>query len=409
MYLSYVIYAVCLFLLLWGVSFAHSRSIHEDYLSRNVMMSLRGFAAIGVILHHISQEEVFQSAGEIPIFVNAGYLFVSLFFFTSGYGLLKNLDTVPGYLDTFPKKRLPAIIIPYYTSIIFYGVFFILTGTHLEPLQWLTNIIGITMMNEYAWFPVILTMLYLAFWLIFKTSLSREKKLVLMFCFIILLGLIFCVNGHFLWWAGSADNWWMMPNAPEWDNWWMDQKVFWISGEWWVNSPIAFLLGMIWETYEDKLTAFFKKRYAIKFIILTVLTVAAYILTTITQAVFGYWSEWAGQGPAIADKMITLVTQFPHVIFFTMFVIVLTMKVRTSNPVSRFFGEYSLDTYMMNLMTILVFRTLFLDFPGRIIKDPLLGRSLFVVCVFAASILLCVIYHRVNAFIRGKITSRLLT
>ena len=409
MYLTYIIYALCLFLLLWGISYAGKDDIHEDYLSRNVMMSLRGFAAIGVILHHISQEEVFQSAGEIGLFVNAGYLFVSVFFFTSGYGLLKNLDTVPGYLESFPKKRLPAIIIPYYTSIIFYGIFFIATGTHLAPIQWVTNIIGITMMNEYAWFPVILTMLYLAFWLIFRTALSRKTKLGMMLGFIILLGLIFCVNGHFLWWAGSSPNWWMNPFAPEWDNWWMQQKVFWISGEWWVNSPIAFFLGMIYETNEDKITAFFKKRYGLKVTVLAVLMLVSLILTAFTQAVFGFWSEWAGQGPAITDKIITLFTQYPHAILFTLFIVVFTMKIRTINPVSRFFGEHSLDTYMMNLMTILMFRPLFLDHPGRIIKDPLIGRSLFVVCVFAASILLGVIYHKINALIREKVTSHLLT
>ena len=101
--------------------------------------------------------------------------------------------------------------------------------------------------------------------------------------------------------------------------------------------------------------------------------------------------------------MITLVTQYPHIILFTLFIIVFTMKIRTVNPVTKFFGKYSLDFYMMNLMAILIFRPLFLDFPGRIIKDPLLGRSLFFVCVFAASILLGMIYHRINEVIRRKL------
>ena len=71
--------------------------------------------------------------------------------------------------------------------------------------------------------------------------------------------------------------------------------------------------------------------------------------------------------------------------------------------VTRFFGKYSLDTYMMNLMAILIFRPVFLDFPGRVVKDAVLGRACFVVCVFAVSIILGVIYHALNRLVRKKL------
>ncbi len=402
MYLSYIIYAICLFIFLWGISFAKRGQFHTDYLSRDVTMSLRGFVAIGVILHHISQEEVFQTAGEISIFVNAGYMYVAIFFFCSGYGLLKRLDLRPGYLNDFLRKRLPVVIIPFYTSVLFYGIYNIIAGNHLEPLQWVTNILGITMMNEYAWYPIILTILYIAFYLIFKGSAPRPRKFLYMLFVILVLGMIFCVNGHFLWWAGEP-NWWMNPFSESADKWYMQEKVFWLSGEWWVNSPIAFLLGMVWETYEDKLTAFLQKKYPLKIAAVIVLTYVTHILSMYTLEVFGYWSEFAGNGPAIGEKVICYFTQLPHIIFFTIFIIMFTMKIRTINPVSSFFGKYSLDTYMMNLMAILIFRPIFLDFPGRVIKDAALGRACFAVCVFAASIIFGLIYHRVNELIRNRL------
>ena len=220
---------------------------------------------------------------------------------------------------------------------------------------------------------------------------------------IIALGMIFCVNGHFLWWAGEP-NWWMNPYSKIAGKWYVQQKTFWLSGEWWVNSPIAFLLGMIWETYEEKVTAFLQKKYPLKLVIVIILTFASRILTTYTQATVGYWSEYAGNGPAIGDKIICFFTQLPHVIFFTIFIVMFTMKIRTVNPVSSFFGKYSLDTYMMNLMPILIFRPVFLDFPGRIIKDASLGRACFVICVFGASIILGLIYHRVCELIRSRLS-----
>ena len=399
-YITYAVYIICLFLFLWGISVKRHGQIHKDYLSLEAMKSIRGFAAIGVILHHISQEEVFQTSGELTIFVNSGYQFVALFFFCSGFGLLKSLDTRPGYLDGFLKKRLPVVIIPYYTSIVFYGIYNIIKGNHLAPLQWVTNILGITMMNEYAWYPIILTILYIAFYLIFRREGDRRRKFVYMLLVILAMGMIFCVAGHFPWWAGSKPNWWMNPYSEDSKKWWLGQKVWWLSGEWWVNSQIAFLLGMLYETYEERITGFFEKRYPLKIAILIIVTYAADILTGITTSIFGYWSEYAGNGPAIGAKILCYFTQLPHVIFFTLFIIVFTMKIRTVNPVSRFFGRYSLDTYMMNYMGLLLFRPLFLDFPGRIVKNAVVGRALFTVCVFAGTILLALIYHKVNDIVR---------
>ena len=403
MYLTYFVYAACLFLFIWGISFAGRGKFHDDYLSPDVMKSMRGLTAVGVILHHISQEEVFQTVGELSMFVEIGYLFVSVFFFCSGYGLLKSLDTKPGYLDGFLRKRLPVIIVPYYVSIVLYGIFNVATGVELAPLQWVTNLIGVTMMNEYAWYPIVLAILYIAFYLIFKREGARNRKMLYMLVVILALGAIFCVGGHFLWWAGSSPNWWMNPYSSDSDKWYLQMKVFWFSGEWWVNSPIALLLGMVYETYEDAITGFFKKHYLPKVIVLAILTVLADVLTRMTRAYPSYWSEFAGEGPGIGAKFITYIMQLPHVILFTLFIIVFLMKLHTINPVTRFFGKYSLDTYMMNLMAILIFRPLFLDFPGRIIKDPQIGRPLFFVCVFVTTVVFGLIYHRINSFIEDKI------
>ena len=399
-FLTWGVYLICLVLFLWGISVKWRGQIHEDYLSLDAMKSIRGFAAIGVILHHISQAEAYQNAGEIPIFVHVGYLFVSLFFFCSGYGLLKSLDTRPDYLKGFLKKRLPVIVVPYYMSIIFYGVFNLLVGNELAPMQWVTNLIGITMMNEYAWYPVVLMILYIAFYLIFRGRGSRKLKFLYMFLIMLAMGMIFCVMGHFLWFAGSEPNWWMKSSGPDFDKWWLGQKVWWFSGEWWVNSQVAFLLGMIYETCEEKLTGFFNKLYPLKLAVVIILTYGAAALTGYTESQIGYWSEFSGKGPGIGDKVICYFAQMPHVIMFTLFIVIFTMKIRTINPVTRFFGKYSLDTYMMNLMPITIFRPLFLDFPGRVVKNPMIGRVLFLVCVFAGTIVLALVYHKLNELVR---------
>ena len=99
-------------ILVWGRSnkLFKKKEFNDDFLSLDTMKSLRGFAAIGVILHHISQEQVFQQEGILLPFVNAGAYFVSIFFFASGYGLLKSFNSKPDYLKGFIKKRIVGIV-----------------------------------------------------------------------------------------------------------------------------------------------------------------------------------------------------------------------------------------------------------------------------------------------------------
>ncbi|MBQ1572636.1 MAG: hypothetical protein IIZ78_16020, partial [Clostridiales bacterium] len=81
--------------------FGKKNQFNDDFTSLEVMKSVRGFAAMGVILHHISQEFAFQESGVLTPFVNAGAYFVAVFFFCSGYGLIKSFDSKKDYLKGF--------------------------------------------------------------------------------------------------------------------------------------------------------------------------------------------------------------------------------------------------------------------------------------------------------------------
>ena len=182
MYISYVTYALVVVLLLWGGKLARGKgNFHEDSTSLEVTKSLRGFAALGVILHHISQEQAFQMSagqghhGELSIFVNAGFFFVAVFFFCSGFGLIKSLDTKENYLEGFLKKRVfKAILIPFYVNAVLFAIFGIAGGYDLPPLRLIAGLLGLALLNYYAWYPVVLTLLYIAFYFIFKNVKNRK-------------------------------------------------------------------------------------------------------------------------------------------------------------------------------------------------------------------------------------------
>lgn len=401
-YLTYAVYFMIVVLHIWGGKIATKKNttdgFHDDFMSLEVTKALRGFAAIGVILHHISQEKTFQTCKELQFFCNAGYFFVAVFFFCSGYGLIKNLDTKPGYMNGFLRKRLPVIVIPYYVSAVVYCIYrvFILKE-HMPPAQIITGLLGLTMMNEYAWYPVVLICLYVAFYLIFKPGSNkkgRAGKMFIMFLFILFLGMIFCVNGHFAWWAKKG-LWWKMgafDNAA----WWMHQKVLLFSGEWWVNSPIAFFIGMLFANKEQSITAFMKKKYPLKLIVVILLAFAFHYLSGMAQWKFGYWTiEWnpSATGPEIGKKVITLLVQMMEVTSFVIALFTIMMKFHVVNPVNKFFGKISLDTYLMNLMVLEIFRFLLVSKSDNpIIKAYHSNCIIFFVLVFVATVLLGMIF-----------------
>lgn len=415
MYLTYAVYGLCILLLIWGGKFAGFKGtqFHEDSTSLEITKSLRGFAALGVILHHVSQEGAFQWAngghgkpGELAIFVNAGYLFVAIFFFCSGFGLIKSLETKPDYFKTFLKKRvLKGLVIPYYVSIVIYGIFRFAMGEKLPAAQWITNFLGVTMMNEYAWYPVIAGILYVAFYLIFKNIKNQKVCFTLMALVIILLGMIFCVNGHFAWWAGPK-NWWIGRHPEFQPKWWMQQKVLLISGEWWVNSAPALFIGMLFARFEDKIRVWFKKLYWVKLLAVLVVTAALYVLAGFVQYKFGYWTEYSGNGPDIVKKIITYFGQIPFSMIFVILIFTVMLKYRATNPVSRFFGKMSLETYMMNLIAITVFRFLIYAKgnswqPTPIYKAGRYNLALYLVAVLAGTILLAFIYKFLCSLVSG--------
>ena len=351
--LDQIICYLFLILFIWGanIKFGKKDQFNDDHASLDAMKSLRGFAAIGVILHHISQEDIFQQKAVFSAFVNAGAYFVAIFFFCSGFGLIKSLNTKENYLKGFIKNRIvKAIVLPFYVNVIVYGILMAVTGYELPKERWIFNFLGLTMMNTYAWFPIVLALLYLVFFLCFRFIKKRPVCFAVIFLFIIGLGGLFSWNGHFAPWHGP-ENWWLNPfyNQRE---WWQYDMTLWFSGEWWVNSAPAFLAGLVFANYEKQITGFFKKAYVLKFHVLLIITMIFYKLSAFGQMKFGYWTEYNGNGAGMVEKFKTYLCQVPLFLILGFTIIIFMMKYHVSNPVIRFFGKYSLHTYLMNLACI---------------------------------------------------------
>ena len=386
---------VMLGIILWGSKFAGfgKECFHNDFMGVDNTKSIRGLAAIGVILHHISQDSYFQNTGTINAFVNVGPLMVAIFFFFSGFGLMKNHISKENYLEGFLKKRLvKGLLITFYINALIYIVFYWIKNGSYEPIKLVTDILGLTLSDWYAWFPVVLSLFYLAFYFVFKNVKNVKIGIFIMLIFTLAQGMFFCVSGHFAWWSGEK-NWWLNPMQMGKAKWWQQEHIIWFFGEWWVNSSIAFIVGLVFAYAEDKIVPCLKKMYWTGLVLTLVLWRVSTFIFWKVSIKYGYYTEWSGKGPGITDKMITYVSYLPVIIFYILFIVMLMMKIKTSNPITRFFGKYSLDTYLVNLMALEIFKFVITDKRGNPLKKGDYHLVIYILAVFAVTLILAKIQN----------------
>ena len=84
---------------------------NNNYWDKNYTKAIQAICAIGIIFHHMAQKTCAPWLPDeyivhgLDIFLNAGYLFVGVFFFCSGYGLYKSVKANPDYLKGFIGKQ----------------------------------------------------------------------------------------------------------------------------------------------------------------------------------------------------------------------------------------------------------------------------------------------------------------
>ena len=136
----------------------------------------------------------------------------------------------------------------------------------------------------------------------------------------------------------------------------------------------------------------------IKFHVLLIITMIFYKLSSFGQMKFGYWTEWMGKGPGIEEKIKTYFCQVPLFLFLGLTIIIFMMKYHVSNPVTRFFGKYSLHTYLMNLAALTAFR--FLQKADSPIKAGKYNVLVYALAVIIASALLGVAEQKLTELLQ---------
>lgn len=362
--------------LIAGAKVSKRHEWQEKPLGLDTSKAIQGFAAVAIILHHLSQD-LLEKAGPFEFLSECGVIFVGIFFFFSGYGLYTSLKTKKDYLKGFLKKRLITILIPFYSCIAVFTIASCICGAKYTPLELLAILSGFYLINSHMWYIVEIAILYLAFYIIYKLIKNRTAATIVMSIFVLgmMAGSLYLCHGEDF------------------------SCSYWFMGEWWFNSSFLFVIGIVVSKHSEVITKIARKAYIVLLPVFGVLTVLFYKQTIYALHTYSYWSEIPGVDPRYGDKLRCLVVQLPFIICFVMFVLLIMLKVRFGNPVLKFLGSISLELYLIHNLFLMG------------LKDGSMFRvaspSMYIILTILMAIGAATIISGTNKYIISLITGKL--
>lgn len=172
------------FLLIAGYKSITEKTIALHQFGKEEVLPIRALLAIGIILCHTGA----------PVFREWGGVIVSIFFFITGFGLMKSYSLKGNeYLNGFLKKRLFPIIIPFIIASLLWQLYVVLvlpeyTANHIHMLAEGDPCVILPT----SWFIYAILLCYVIFYIVARISIS-EKKLLIGFLIAIIVESLFAI------------------------------------------------------------------------------------------------------------------------------------------------------------------------------------------------------------------------
>lgn len=279
--------------ILWGVRIAKKDEFYENYLSRGQTAYTKGALALLIVYHHVAQ--CVHMGLAFAVLMRIGGMLVSVFFFYSGYGLMKSYLTQPDYRSTYLRRRLPAVLIPYLLANVIYWLAYRTVGLHFT-IPWLKEELSYGgLLVRYSWYVAVIGLFYVGFY--FLMFLRGNKVAMISGAFIFLLA-------------------------------WDAAFIHWEFPEFWYGTSHILIVGMLWAAYEEPILRFIKSHYT-QVIAVCAAAVAALFLISRPYS----WHV----GRTLRGIMY---------VFFVVLIVTLSMKISIGNKWLSFAGMLSFEIYL---------------------------------------------------------------
>ncbi|MCQ2535955.1 MAG: acyltransferase [Lachnospiraceae bacterium] len=376
--------ALWLFLTFYKAVLYKGDEFSPSMWNREQVKLLQGVSCVGVILHHLTQMITSYGSvkhGPITIFSSMGILFTSVFFFSTGFGLITSVYNNPDYLKTFLRHRLSIVLIPFFTANTIYTLLRIYyKGIAMSKMDIARSVLGLVLLNGNGWYIVEVVYLYLIFYILFRLIKKKDIALVLLCVATIVMIRYALVLGHDYSDIGDVH----------------------FHGEWWYNSTIVFVMGIIFARFKNGIVSTLKKNYKIIVILTALLFVVAFVIEEKILVTHGYYRE-SYVGQKVSDAFITLVAQMVLCLFSTFLVLLINMKISIGNKVVKGLSVISTELFLIHQ----VFVSVIFNFSK---VDPFYIYAVVLLCSIPAAIIVHFINKPLILLFQDKsILRRLLT
>lgn len=331
-----------IFVLLLITILVYLLPLNNDYLGVKSTTGLKGFMALGIVLHHISK---WVTTGEE--FSNFGYMgtyIVSVFFFLSGYGLYIQNEQKENYLKKFLMKRLSKILIPFLIITILHLIYRNVRHGQELSFRYFIDLLknGETVIYN-GWFIDIIILMYIFFYISFRVFSNKTMAILVNTIFVIFYIVLAIKLGY---------------------------------GFWWYNNSLPFVLGLIWAKNKNYIDEILNKYYFSILVCTTGLLFISHQYNFILKKLH-----------LVDIYSYVLVTNLDNVIF-TIFSVLIIRKINFSNKYLLHLGNISFELYMIHGMIMAILGDYFAT--SRI-NDVIFTVLVLIVSIFLAWLLNSVI------------------
>lgn len=292
------------FLLLIACGKDGKNTSEKPWLSKETGQCMRGWFAIAIIFHHLSQRT--HDGLLFRLFLFVGVYCVSCFLFYSGYGLMKNCMRRKDYEKQYFRRRFLPVFLPFVLYNLILWSVYRWEGTFYTFHDFISLLWRGEPMAIFSWYVYFILLFYALFYLLMKVSGKNTERMIRGALIFDLIYILFCV----------------------WRGW----------GIWWYNTAHILIFGMYYAAHEERCDEWIQNRQK------KLILVCGFIL--IAFSALPYILPYRFQLPLYI--LITL--------SFTVLMIALLMRRVPDNPVLKFLGRIAYELYLVHEIFILVYR-----------------------------------------------------
>lgn len=339
-----VLVLILCILVIYGIRITREGFFRDCY-SKEYWTCLKGVFAIVIVLHHLAlkttQGVIFQHLESV------GFLCVSIFFFISGYGLMKQYRTnKEQYLKHFFRNRIFIILIQYVSVSIVYWILRSIIGDRRSIKEFVLSFFNGNPIAPYSWYIIEILILYFMFFLACIFSKGSYRKIITQISvFLIIFTILSHAVGYYLYWY---------------------------------NTWATFLLGILVAIFEGSIKSHHKMSDRFQIACLALAFITMYLIVIHLTDI-----------PLVAQVLFYQIT----CIIFILFILCLSKKVQVHNHILQWFGERSLELYLLQGVPLLLYRSNIIN-----IKSDFL----YSVATLVTTIVLSHPYHKWNTYFANK-------